>query len=392
MKAMTTDFETRLFSNKKWNWSYDKVFVKPNIPSKKLLNALTYAPDISPDEVLILIDDTVFGGAKEGMLVTTSGVYCHELMTEPDSYTFSQIKKIGMEKKSQVMVNGRKFFKGQMVDHLALLTITARIQSVLADIQSEQSAETTSDGQEAAPSQSNASSQNAPTHRPEAPKNRPKDPLKFSAQDDYYTAIKQMKGVNTATSVVAFFLGDANENKPVSKIVEDFTNTAYKSVLLFRKIVIEGNGAVNLANNSCTIEVLCYSAAKLFQQLSAHAVPESILTAIQRKGIPDALLLKDSRGVETVMTVIAEYIKGMQGEEALLELLVRIFITNQEQKFITEIQPYAHHIVDSDGQGFSHDFSTFVGQNEKAMQQFEAELDRLVNAHVENALNVIHKH
>ncbi|WP_346796053.1 hypothetical protein R5M92_11325 [Halomonas sp. Bachu 37] len=78
---MNSDFESLLMERKDWSWTWDKVFVKPKIPAKKLLNALSYAPGVNPDEVLILVDDTVFGGAKDGFLVTREAIFCHEIMT-----------------------------------------------------------------------------------------------------------------------------------------------------------------------------------------------------------------------------------------------------------------------------------------------------------------------
>lgn len=131
---MNNQFEHLLLGNKEWNWSYDKIFTKPNIPSKKLNNALGYASGVNPNDVLILIDDTVFGGAKDGMLVTRDALYCHEIMTPMRKICLGDIKEIGMAAKSQILVNKQNFFKANIVDHLALLTITARINSVLKEV------------------------------------------------------------------------------------------------------------------------------------------------------------------------------------------------------------------------------------------------------------------
>lgn len=51
----------------------DSIYIYPNIPQKKLVNAVnTYGNDLIKDfsEVKILIDDTVFGSAKDGMFIT----------------------------------------------------------------------------------------------------------------------------------------------------------------------------------------------------------------------------------------------------------------------------------------------------------------------------------
>jgi hypothetical protein len=52
------------------------------LPPKKLSAALgSYASEIAPAEVLALIDTTVFGGAKEGVLLTENGMCAKELMS-----------------------------------------------------------------------------------------------------------------------------------------------------------------------------------------------------------------------------------------------------------------------------------------------------------------------
>lgn len=51
----------------------ERVYVRPHIPQKKLSAALeSYGANMSADEVLVLIDDTLFGGAKEGVLMGES--------------------------------------------------------------------------------------------------------------------------------------------------------------------------------------------------------------------------------------------------------------------------------------------------------------------------------
>ena len=53
-----------------------KVFISPNIPEKKLNNAIAaYAKDVVPNYVLGIVDTTLFGGAKEGFLFTGNKMY-----------------------------------------------------------------------------------------------------------------------------------------------------------------------------------------------------------------------------------------------------------------------------------------------------------------------------
>jgi len=56
----------------------DKVYLAPEIPEKKLNAAIkSMVPTLDPDYVLAIIDTTVFGGAKDGALLTGKSFYFH---------------------------------------------------------------------------------------------------------------------------------------------------------------------------------------------------------------------------------------------------------------------------------------------------------------------------
>lgn len=73
----------------------------PDIPHKKLLNALkAYAPNIKPEEVMLLYDGTVFGGSREGFLLTKDCIYGKSCSDEqPVSIFLSEIKEYHYTKK-----------------------------------------------------------------------------------------------------------------------------------------------------------------------------------------------------------------------------------------------------------------------------------------------------
>ncbi|CAM4062389.1 hypothetical protein CAAR111675_02250 [Campylobacter armoricus] len=57
----------------------DKIYIKPNIPKPKLFNAInSYALGIDPNEVEILIDETLFGSSKNGAIITQVYFICKE--------------------------------------------------------------------------------------------------------------------------------------------------------------------------------------------------------------------------------------------------------------------------------------------------------------------------
>ncbi|MDV8151892.1 molecular chaperone DnaJ [Acinetobacter pittii] len=70
----------------------DNIYFAPAIPYKKLQGAMSYLPQgIHPDEILMLIDDTVFGSAKAGLCITATGLFYKESFGDEAAYLFKNI-------------------------------------------------------------------------------------------------------------------------------------------------------------------------------------------------------------------------------------------------------------------------------------------------------------
>jgi TIR domain len=85
-------------------------FVGKAIPAYKITNAIaTYAPNVEPKDVLLLTDQTLFGGAKRGLILTTDALY-HVDHHTPFFYT--QIKSAEIKKATQALavlsINGKE--------------------------------------------------------------------------------------------------------------------------------------------------------------------------------------------------------------------------------------------------------------------------------------------
>lgn len=90
----------------------ERVFVGKDIPDKKLMNAVKeYAKDVSPSDVLLLVDDTLFGNAKNGFLITPTSIYFHQMGMTPQCITLNSITSVALDKQKSVtnlLVNGVK--------------------------------------------------------------------------------------------------------------------------------------------------------------------------------------------------------------------------------------------------------------------------------------------
>ncbi|MDS7931564.1 molecular chaperone DnaJ [Acinetobacter sp. V102_4] len=73
----------------------DNIYFAPAIPYKKLQGAMSYLPQgIHPDEILMLIDDTVFGSAKAGLCVTATGLFYKESFGDDATYLIKNISHV----------------------------------------------------------------------------------------------------------------------------------------------------------------------------------------------------------------------------------------------------------------------------------------------------------
>jgi len=85
------------------------VFCKPDIPLKKLGNAIhSYASSIQIDDVLVLVDDTFFGSAKDGLIITADRIFAKEIASKPISFSLASITGIGVEQK-KILINDIPF-------------------------------------------------------------------------------------------------------------------------------------------------------------------------------------------------------------------------------------------------------------------------------------------
>lgn len=74
-----------------------KIWFAPNIPAKKLQGAIhSYAQTVYPDDVLMLVDNTIWGGCGDGMLITRDRLYAHDIAESGKVMGISEIKTVNV--------------------------------------------------------------------------------------------------------------------------------------------------------------------------------------------------------------------------------------------------------------------------------------------------------
>jgi|GEM_PF-2058125 len=95
-------------------FSDSRLFLAPSIPDDKLQKAVSaYGCGISPTSVLLLYDDTIWGGAREGVMLTTDSVCLHNIGEDPVRIRYADVKTVshverGFLQSAAVIINGHK--------------------------------------------------------------------------------------------------------------------------------------------------------------------------------------------------------------------------------------------------------------------------------------------
>ncbi|MBD0444639.1 J domain-containing protein [Acinetobacter nosocomialis] len=109
--------------------SSDNIYFAPVIPNKKLQGAMTYLPyGVGPNDVLMLIDDTVFGSAKVGMCVTEKGLFYKASFEDEQTYLFEHIQQLEAEIgmiTSSILINGHDELNFSQLDKSVIRALVA---------------------------------------------------------------------------------------------------------------------------------------------------------------------------------------------------------------------------------------------------------------------------
>ena len=87
----------------------DGIFAGANIPTKKKMNAFVAMRVEEPIEsISVLVDATVFGSAKEGLVLTDSALYFKNFMEDPVRIAIEDLKEIVADDKA-IRINDKRF-------------------------------------------------------------------------------------------------------------------------------------------------------------------------------------------------------------------------------------------------------------------------------------------
>lgn len=86
------------------------IYTAPNIPEKKLKNAIrSFAPGIKAEDVLLLADDTVLGSAENGLLLTKDALYGKEIWEKPKKISLFRNTAVSVKESKTLCINNYEF-------------------------------------------------------------------------------------------------------------------------------------------------------------------------------------------------------------------------------------------------------------------------------------------
>jgi hypothetical protein len=113
---------------------YINLYLAGNIPGEKLRNARKAVRVPEDEEVIALIDNTVWGGAKNSFIIGRRGIYYRDNGTEPTHIPYEEFTKIEIKVERLFLIKQVTFGKGH--DYVFLNIPATTAAQMLRDVQS----------------------------------------------------------------------------------------------------------------------------------------------------------------------------------------------------------------------------------------------------------------
>jgi hypothetical protein len=112
---------------------HNKFHFWPNIPRKKLDNVLkSYAEGVQPSQVLLLVDNTVFGSAKDGAVLTPNQMIAHNPMEDPVRISLKDIKRVSLAEGlvSNIHINDSRFLEMSIPEKQPMMMLAEMLRKI----------------------------------------------------------------------------------------------------------------------------------------------------------------------------------------------------------------------------------------------------------------------
>lgn len=196
--------------------------------------------------------------------------------------------------------------------------------------------------------------------------------------DELFAKIKRFRALDRTTSVVGLLLlGSTDSSLPLPKRISSaFVKALHKSVIEFRKIVVEQNDVVQMANDLSTLEVVSYTTMRLLMHLGQFNPPRPVLDVLINVALPEAIFTDVKISEKVLGPMITLY---MDDEKPVSLLKTRLYISNKEGRMILDHSELERQYIWSDYEAakFNSEYTWYSLDFARFTYAFDAVVDKL---------------
>lgn len=291
----------------------DKVFVYPNIPTEKFNNAKKKygnRANINIDDVVLLIDDTVFGSAECGVIITNDSIYIGEDFESPLYFSFDRIFNIYTKKSmlsNSLFINDKKVKGFTQPSYKTIQKVFDDINRYINYYHSDENNKENEDNHEYINEEDNDESI-----------------FDFIEDDSIYNTIQKLEAVNKIDSVTSFFLGSEDNINSSEKIRKVLRKYYLKNIIYIRNKGFEAKGYQYFSNDFATIESIIFLSTLLINELDRRDVPNNKIATTIDLGLRE--IFPDTSSI--IRYVLECSLLSMNLKIAIKRFYIRLTLTN----------------------------------------------------------------
>lgn len=346
------------------NANLDNIYIKPNIPLDKAINAIkSYARELSYDDIIILVDDTVFGNCKVGIAISNDFFISKERFLDRNIFNLNDISDIYVESfvNSAIFIDDKKVITLsqpkrndlQLLFNQVLTYINSKNddgKNKLQEFHSNENKENFNEPVDAnlaeidrlkselailkkqVERQDNSSSSVASTvNKLEHSSNRNSniEIFKFLQDDDILVGIRKNKLINNVSGFILRFGGESKSNQ--------IELTAAKFIFSVIEEIRNGISIRNLENNVTTYESAIFAMNLLKHSLLQRDIPSKLSDYIIISGM--ASLLGGNEQIAKVLAKLTISYDVLSTTNSYGEIqaafYIRLFLSNHAGKIVS---------------------------------------------------------
>lgn len=356
----------------------EKIHKKPHIPRDKAYNAIaSYCPDVNYDDIQLLIDETVFGNAKVGIIITENEICGKENFCDPFRYALLKVSSLFVKKSlmtSTLYINERQVIKLTQPSGGTLVHLFDRVEQYLrqaknaakpdpivtpAALPAYEAAEISPPPKSASQNAPGAAERIEPSPQPRgrlpeqteatvglestdtvidqpaasASVDEEKSSSRFRRwpKDNLITSIQTDKNVSAVFNFIGDVLSD-NKSSKSAALRREVQGFLAKTVLRLRKEYIDRNHVIGLMNDVATMEFLIYSIAYLQLELANRRVDPRLITYTLSEGVQAFLSLDNSTSSRNLLAKLLHLADAMGNnlDQLTFAFYMRVLMSNMK--------------------------------------------------------------